>query len=65
MIDGRYHLVSGYLNATIAIAKTENTQAETKPGFSVFNSELAKKKMNIISRLVRMAIIVVRMNGFI
>jgi len=65
MIDDRYHLVSGYLNATIAIVKTENMQAETNPGFSVFKSEPAIKKMNITRRLVRMSIIVVRMNVFI
>ena len=65
MIDDRYHLECGYLNSTIAIVITENMQAETNPGFSVFKSEPAKKKMNITRRLVRMAIIVVRMNVLI
>jgi len=36
---GRYHLVSGYLDATTAKVRIEYTQAATNQGFSVFRSE--------------------------
>jgi hypothetical protein len=62
---GRYHLVSGYLNATKAKIRTENMHVVTKPGFSVFKNEYTTKKMTIKRTLVSIAISEIRINVFI